>query len=726
MTLYNAVAVLCIVAMALIVLYPIVKLSFSDRRERLKYLKDFKKGKFAAIYTVAIPLYWIAGCFAGSTVADGLMNAVGSGIKLVVLEYDTSSASALMEANPVFNAAMYMLFVLVAVNAVVFFVTLFGEWVSNTVRTFFALRKKTVLLVVGKGAANFSIMESADVSSCGAVMLAAVNKEEEDELFVRKRAFVKFAVGASLEEFVAKRFPKFTDRRVNVIVNTGDDKLNVIYAKQIENIIVRFNLGESAARNGTGLYAYVFGEPENMSAFAHFSETTCGCVSYVNKYKLVASDLEDRFPLTRFMTEEHLDYSTATLRDDVDVNVLIFGFGKAGQQIFLTSVANDQFMVMKDGRPQAEPVHYRIYDREDSRNDKNLNHNYFRYIHECAMMAGRENEYLPLPPKPADEKFYKLAVNDNAFYDSVRADLSPKKGRKAYNYVIITFGTDLQNVDFADKMYSKIHEWELEGFTRIFVKVRDTDFSEEVVEKECEKKKGVYVFGSENRLVYNADKIVNENTENMAKLRHLTYFAAYEPTLSAEELRAEAWKGWYNDFVQVQRDSNVYACLSLRMKLNLTGFDFVPVQSKLPSAAAKWSELYERNCPVRYSDAVINGKRSVIYDNAMCDKMSLRRIYAEQEHQRWNACMICNGIVPSSIEQIAHDNRGKRLDLRRHGNITTFDGLVRFREIVAENYGKTQESADVIRYDFQLMDDAVWLLESCGYKIVEKKYTDKE
>lgn len=62
MTLYNAVAVLCIVAMALIVLYPVVKLSFSDRRERLKYLKDFKKGKFAAIYTVAIPLYWIAGC----------------------------------------------------------------------------------------------------------------------------------------------------------------------------------------------------------------------------------------------------------------------------------------------------------------------------------------------------------------------------------------------------------------------------------------------------------------------------------------------------------------------------------------------------------------------------------------------------------------------------------------------------------------------------------------
>ena len=51
---------------------------------------------------------------------------------------------------------------------------------------------------------------------------------------------------------------------------------------------------------------------------------------------------------------------------------------------------------------------------------------------------------------------------------------------------------------------------------------------------------------------------------------------------------------------------------------------------------------------------------------------------------------------------------------------------MRFREIVAEIYGKTQESADVIRYDFQLMDDAVWLLESCGYKIVEKKYTDKE
>jgi hypothetical protein len=56
--------------------------------------------------------------------------------------------------------------------------------------------------------------------------------------------------------------------------------------------------------------------------------------------------------------------------------------------------------------------------------------------------------------------------------------------------------------------------------------------------------------------------------------------------------------------------------------------------------------------------------------------------------------------------------------MRLHGNLTTFEGLVEYRRMIAARDGVSEESADVIKYDYQLMDDAYWLLSQNGYSIV--------
>ena len=68
------------------------------------------------------------------------------------------------------------------------------------------------------------------------------------------------------------------------------------------------------------------------------------------------------------------------------------------------------------------------------------------------------------------------------------------------------------------------------------------------------------------------------------------------------------------------------------------------------------------------------------------------------------------------------DTRGqdKGMTLRRHGNLTTYEGLKEYRRIVAEERGCSEEETDVIRYDYQLMDDVKWILATGGYKIIEK------
>lgn len=90
--------------------------------------------------------------------------------------------------------------------------------------------------------------------------------------------------------------------------------------------------------------------------------------------------------------------------------------------------------------------------------------------------------------------------------------------------------------------------------------------------------------------------------------------------------------------------------------------------------------------------------------------------------------MISKGMIPSTKEQILNEKRpngkftnGKNYNCRRHGNLTTFEGLVEFRQMVAQRDGADEASKDVIKYDYQIMDDAYWLLDKNGYEIIKRE-----
>ena len=129
-----------------------------------------------------------------------------------------------------------------------------------------------------------------------------------------------------------------------------------------------------------------------------------------------------------------------------------------------------------------------------------------------------------------------------------------------------------------------------------------------------------------------------------------------------------------------------------------------------------------------------------IYDQKPIDsEKTLREIMAIQEHYRWNSFMISHGVVPATLEEMEKFGKSaKRYDApRRHGNITTMQGLIEYRQNVAkaqmnkegadQKYDslKTAEIlSDVIKYDYQILDDAIMLLNSQGYEITEKISAD--
>lgn len=711
---------LCLIVLLFYALYVVTKLCVLKRGDKLSYLKGFKKGKFAFIYFIAIFLYWIGYYQMNNKLDQSFISAINDTIDLVVLKIKISGIYSYMETNAYYAASMYILFCLVVLNVFLFAFALFGQSIVNFFkRVYYTHVAKKIYVVIGFNKSNESVLKSIKSKKYNVILFAEAGKNYLDFTYINKICYIKYFDNTDFYDKLSKLFKNFTNRSVEVIINTGNDEKNIILTEQISNIILDDKLTKYTSDVDCGLRVYAFGEPQNVSSFSHYVKKTNGCVHYLNKYKIVANDFIDKYPLTQFMNDDEIDYSSATIKEDVDLNVILIGYGKTNQQIFLSSVANNQFITFdRNHRLVDKPVNYFIYDKEISNNEKNLNHAFYRFKSE---LDTDQDKYLPLPPFPANDNFLKLDINDNHFYEMIKSNIHPQGRQKAFNYIVIAFGTDLENLDLAEKICSKLKEWGLFNKTKVFLKIRNGELATQVVNKEFISTSGFYTFGNESEVVYDIDKIVTEKIELMAMDRHLSYNIKSNMNLeTAKQVIEEATKSWYA-MHQIQRESNIYAILSIRSKLQLLGFDYAPVNSPLGDESAAYQKAYEKDDPIVYDDTRedVKGKKTIVYTNERVSH-SVRENLAILEHQRWNAYMISKGNIPSTIEQIKN-NDSKRLDLRRHGNITTFEGLIEFRKIMAEVKHLSEEETDVIRYDYQIMDDLVWLLHKNGYKIVKKE-----
>lgn len=127
---------------------------------------------------------------------------------------------------------------------------------------------------------------------------------------------------------------------------------------------------------------YVFGDPRFEAVYNEIVIQAHGCFQYINKYQKIAMAFIDHYPFTRFMNGEQIDYNTSLLKENVNVNVCMIGFGKTNRQIFLAFVANNQFLTSAGGELRLKPVNYYIFDKDKAENNKNLNHNYYRFRNE--------------------------------------------------------------------------------------------------------------------------------------------------------------------------------------------------------------------------------------------------------------------------------------------------------------------------------------------------------
>lgn len=717
----------CLALMLMGLVSIIVNLCTKKRADRITYIRGFKKGKGALIYFFAVPLYWIGINYGGATILDGFFGAVRRTVDLIVLKYDLSPVQALIDANLLYAITVYLCFVLVGLNAIMFAISLASQslwkWRKNLA---FKYAKGEKLMIFGNNEQNYDIYNSEKVRA--KILVDKILDKGALSLYMKNIAFVQIT---SSSDYIQKAVDDcvYKGRKLYAVINTGDDDQNIRLGKAFINVINQHS-EEEKLECFERLHVYVFGDPRYETIYENIVKDGYGCITYLNKYQKIAIDFVDRYPFTRFMSEEHVDYNTSFVKSDVDINAIMIGFGKTNQQIFLTSVANNQFIHQSTSGVELKKVKYHIFDKNPAENNKNLNHNYNRYKNECS--SATEEEYLPLPQYPAEENFYRLDVNDVTFYNEIRRIIDTSK--RNLNFIIIAFGTDLENIDLAQKLIAKAKEWGVENLT-VFVKVRKDHGEQSLVPAD-----NCYFIGRENETVYDIENILGDNVSRMAKLRNEIYdveaIITENPTSQPTEeeirqIKAQANKNWCVKKSQMERESSLYCCLSLRAKLNMMGLDYVTKSAKIVGLTEEeYLDIYAKSDKpdTTYYNAKADGKSIVHYTIDFKD--SRRKNMAIHEHLRWNSFMISKGTIPATKEQILTEEimvggktkktNGKNYSLRRHGNLTTFDGLVEFRRMIAERDGASEESKDVIKYDYQILDDAYWLLEKTGYKIVRR------
>ena len=725
--------VICLVLLIVEALYAVVNACSKKRHERIEFLRTFKKGKCAVIFITAIPLYVVGHMHAGEGFLNSFFKAINKIINLVVLKYDVSSIEGLMNESLIYTVAIYVCFVLVLLNALVFTLSLTSQHIWCFFASLFAyFTRKEKLYIFGNNEENVSIYKSD--KNRNKVIIDSLTEKEREALYMDK---IVYMATPSFKDSIAHIFDEIKkfERKIVLVINTGDDEKNINLCREI--ILNIDSLSEKdEERMFQELKVFVFGDPRYEAIYEDVVSSGFGCIHIVNKYQKIAVDFIDKYPLTRFMDERQIDYSSSLIKEGVDINVLLIGFGKTNQQIFLTSVANNQFLTSKGDTPCLKRVKYMIFDKDNSENNKNLNHSYYRYENEMASV--NPDDYLPLPELPAEPHYFKLDINDKNFYKQIKEIVTENENDASY--IIIAFGTDLENIDMAQKLVEKRQEWGLDRLV-IFVKVRNYHKEETLLEQD-----NCFFIGNEFDTVFDIENILGDKLFQMAKMRNALYDLEYDITHDKElevtpeyvaenEKRAE--HKWYKEKTQLERDSSLYCCLSLRSKLHLMGLDYCPEDEAANRDVIKTNEEYleiyatKEDMPIldKY-EATTQGKPIVYYPLEL--KKSRRWNMAYHEHMRWNSFMISKGLVPSTLEQIQNEtyfdkkkgkikhSNGKSYRLRRHGNITTFDGLVTYRQIISKRDNSDEREEDVIKYDYQLLDDAFYLLTENKFKIVKK------
>lgn len=666
---YSIISGLCVALLLSGSAYVVSRLMSGSRRERVEFVRTFKNGRCVFILLPTLIIVFM-GLWYSNAGVYAIFKTVHLSMQFVVMDFEFGELQQLITQNRLYAAVVYLDCTLVIFNACMLAVSLFKQRV-HCVRTNlrFLFTKADIVLIAGLGENNKAIYDSVPKDSA-TFIYCPLTKSQREELYNDGVEFLTLSEDRVLERIcrIATKTRIETSKlqnaqTCNLFINTGEDLKNIALAN---NLIARImDLQKSSEVAYERLAVYIFGSSNKKNLFLTLEEKGFGCIHYVDVHKQAVLDLIEHHPMASFFDERQVNYETTTVKN-VELKVFLIGFGETNTELFLQSVSNDQFVTLDEkGRPVHKTVKYYLFDRKKILENSNLNYSYNRYGEFVKWMkqTGAQKDYFQIAQMPAEENMVPLQdIDCKTFFQKLSDNLA--RGDADINLISVSLGSDIDSVDFANKIASKCKEWKLTN-TYTSVRIRDR--------KDCENiaAPNLLLWGDLKTAVFNYNAITRKELEVLAMIHDKIYdqYAAGKRTKvldSIDEMRCR--RAWFENKNRIKRESSFNACLNLNTKMCLMG-----VKNSQSLSGKEIKKL-------------IDGLSTQARDNL-----------ARQEHYRWNAHYICSGYIPASINEIKEcDDFGRSFTLRRHPNLLEFDELKYYENLTRDK---------VAQYDSMLIDN---------------------
>lgn len=474
----------------------------------------------------------------------------------------------------------------------------------------------------------------------------------------------------------------------------------------------------------------------------HFSfmEYALGKVRFFNPYDVRARKFLMDFPITslippvwintgkgRLKTADEREYGK---KEPFKISNVFVGFGLTNRQLLKKSICNNQLL----------GIDYRAYIIDKDIDDKekqfrNEAAGLFDYVDENGTLRGAElipdsDRYFESPLEKNNITFNNIDALSVDFYKAVIKEAE----QNDFTQIIIALGDDKVSIETALELRQKLYEADLLKLNyagniydrvKIFVKVKETNIicRDNILNDKFGINCPITVFGAQAE-IFTDTYIIEERLDDIAKCIANEYWVTATKH-GADVPVTNIFTKW-DALTQFKRDSNRYAAMAIRVKLNLLGFDISEGDSISPAVAEKYGAIY--------GIALANKQRKQRESGRFVDFLerdgggitdTARNNLARLEHQRWNAFHLVNGWTKLEKAKVGANTRQDE-KAKQHACITTLEGLTELREKQAnaliDEYAKTHgdtlprdkalSDADIICYDFDVMDKLIDILNS--------------
>ena len=613
-------------------------------------------------------------------------------VKACLLQFDFDIVQPFIENDVMFHIDVIGSYILSLITVIYVFLALTGRYISNFIRCkkiLFSKKEKVVIVGFNNDAASFlKTIQNKNI-------LIWVTPDEKQLI---KSLLSKKKLHIIMSHFTHNSFKKFKNSPTTFIsfLKNNEDMLKLIegYLKAKGK---NFNLHVSIENRHDNTFKNAFSEKN---------------VNFFNKYSLVAKKFISDYPLTSQLPDQAFDEETASIKSDHTINVFLFGYGSTNRNLLYDMIIDNQLPCVIDGKFAHKKINYYAFDKDEI-TDKLYNFNYTRFKHADL----DTKKFFPLPDEPCNLEFLKYNISSLEFKQKLEEIFDKTPKTKTHNFVIVSAGDDLENIDNTLHIYKFFNEHGLTN-TKFFTRIRLSAHSHML-----DSTSKIVPFGEFDILNY--DTIIGEDLNKLSVDRNFKQYLHNEEV--AEQLQAinaiRSVRGQTEELNKLKlslwnrvnifdREFNSYNSINIRTKLNLLRLDTV---GSSPISNKEYFELYDNLNEIEYKDRIKQ------YNYPYPSSLSKRNSLAFQEQLHTNAYLVCQGYLPLEKSQVLNKNRAKFFNYnheeRKGIKLTTFDGLdeiIEARREWVKNEMKTAydkeelqnlENVDLKKSLYQVMDN---------------------